>query len=85
MTTQTIIFRSAYVSSSHLNEKIAVLTRWLKSRLPRRCMLVSVGLLVVGLSVPFLMGLTIIPSSLFLGLLGMASACIGCVLTLYYL
>ncbi len=85
MTTQTIIFRSAYISSARLSEQIGALTRWLKSRLPRRCMLISTSLLLAGLGVPFLMGLTIIPASLSLGLIGMASACIGCVLTLYYL
>ncbi len=85
MTTQELVFRSTYVSRSRLREFIAEHTKWLRSILPRPCMLISVGLLLAGLSIPFLMGLTILPSSLFLGFLGMASACIGSVLTLYYL
>ncbi len=85
MTAQTIIFRSAYVSSSRLSEYFAEHAKRLKSRLPRPCMIASVGLLLAGLCIPVLMGLTIIPSSLFLGLLGMACACIGIVLTFYYL
>ena len=85
MTTQTIIFRSAYVSSSRLSEYFVEHAKWLTSHLPRPCMLASVGLLLAGLCVPVLMGLTIIPSSLFLGFLGMASTCSGSVLALYYL
>jgi len=48
-------------------------------------MLISVGLLITGLSVPFLMGLTLIPASFILGFLGMVCTCMGGVLTLYYL
>ncbi len=85
MATQELVFRSTYVSRSRLREFITEHTKWLRSILPRPCMLISVGLLLAGLSIPFLMGLTILPSSLFLGFLGMASASIGSVLTLYYL
>ncbi len=85
MTTQTLIFKSTYLAGSRITEFLAACLKRVERRLPRRCMLISVGMLLAGLSVPFLMGLTLIPSSLFLGFLGMAFASIGCVLTLYYL
>ncbi len=85
MTTSTLVFRSTYVSSSRAHEFLIATTKWVKRWLPRPCMLVSGGLFLVGLSIPFLMGLTIIPSSLFLGFLGMASTCLGGVLIFYYL
>ena len=85
MTTQTLIYRSTYLTSS-LAKDLAVDGRKLvKSLLPRPCMIVSGGLLIAGLGIPFLMGLALIPATLFLGFLGLISTCTGIVLTLYYL
>jgi len=48
-------------------------------------MIVSVGLLLIGLAIPFLMGMALIQASLFLGFVGLIFACAGIVLTFYYL
>jgi hypothetical protein len=85
MTTQTLIYRTIYRSNSPAVEFLLKRIRWAKSFLPRPCMVVSVGLLAIGLCIPFLMGLTLLPASLIIGFLGMAFTCIGIVLTLYYL
>jgi hypothetical protein len=85
VTTQTLIYRTIYQSYSPVVEFFVGRVRRVKSLLPRPCMIVSVGLLAIGLCIPFLMGLTLLPASLFLGFFGMAFACIGIVLTLYYL
>lgn len=83
--TETLVYRSTYLSGSISKE---ILARWgkvIKSYLPRPCMTVSVGLLVGGLCIPFLMGLALIPATVFLGLVGLIATCTGSVLTLYYL
>ncbi len=85
MTTITITYRTTYRARSPLSEFLAEHTRWLESRLPRPCMLVSVGLLLVGLCIPALMAFFIIPASLLVGFIGMVCACLGTVLTFYYL
>jgi hypothetical protein len=85
MATQTLVFRSTHLYSSHAREALAQVIKQVKPLLPRPCMLASVGLILAGLCIPFLMGLELIPISLFLGLIGMVSTCMGIVLTLYYL
>ncbi|HSB67469.1 MAG TPA: hypothetical protein VLD65_12905 [Anaerolineales bacterium] len=85
MTTETLIYRSTYLSNFLSKDWFAGWIKWFKSILPRPCMMVSSGLIIAGLSIPFLMGLTLIPASLFLGFIGMISTCIGIVLTFYYL
>ena len=52
--------------------------------LPRRCMLVSVGLVLAGLGIPLLMVLQLLPASLLLGLVGFGMTVIGGVLALVF-
>ncbi len=85
MATQTLILRSTQRYGSYTREAMAQAIKYIKHWLPRPCMMISTGLLVTGLCIPFLMGLTILPASLFLGFIGMALTCTGVVLTLYYL
>jgi hypothetical protein len=85
MSTETLIYRSTYIAGTLTKELIAGWVKVIKSFLPRRCMVVSVSLLLGGLCIPFLMGFAIIPATLFLGFIGLASTCAGIVLTIYYL
>jgi hypothetical protein len=50
----------------------------------RRCMVISVGLMLLGLSIPALMLFNILPASLLLGFIGLVLIGIGGVLTLVY-
>lgn len=52
--------------------------------LPRPCMIVSHAMLLGGLSVPFLMLLGLLPSSLILAALGLMLTLTGSVLALVY-
>jgi len=85
MATHTLVFRSTQLYGSYTRDVLAQVVKWIKPLLPRPCMMVSVGLIVAGLCIPFLMGLALIPASLLLGFIGMAFTCTGIVLTLYYL
>lgn len=85
MTTQTLVYRSTYVINSIAKDLVANGRKWVKEMLPRPCMLISGGLLFVGLGIPFLMSFALIPGSLFLGFLGLIFTCSGIVLTFYYL
>jgi hypothetical protein len=51
---------------------------------PRRCMVVSVGLILAGMSIPALMILQILPATLLLGFLTLALIATGGVLVLFY-
>jgi len=52
--------------------------------MPRRCMVVSVGMIVAGLGIPALMAFKLLPLSLLLGFVGFALAAVGGVLALVY-
>ena len=52
--------------------------------MPRRCMVVSVGLIFAGMSIPMLMLVLALPLSLLLGFLGFALAATGGVLSLIF-
>lgn len=49
---------------------------------PRLCMLISVGLILLGLSLPTLMVLEIIPANLLLDFLGFGLVSVGTIMTL---
>lgn len=84
MTAQSMILRSAYRSSTFANELVARCRKWVINHLPRRCMLISIGLVIAGLGIPFLMALELIPITFFLGFLGLAFTSVGSILILYY-
>lgn len=52
--------------------------------MPRRCMVVSVGLILAGIGIPALMVFKLLPVSLFLGFVGFALMAVGGVLALVY-
>jgi hypothetical protein len=51
---------------------------------PRRCMVVSVGMILAGLSIPLLMAIELLPVTLFLGFVGFALAAAGGLLALIF-
>jgi hypothetical protein len=52
--------------------------------MPRRCMVVSVGMILAGLGIPALMVFKLLPVSLLLGFAGFALVAVGGVLALVY-
>jgi len=52
---------------------------------PRPHLISSVGLLLIGLGIPFLMLLELMPITLFLGMVSLALIATGGLLSLYYL
>lgn len=54
----------------------------IEALLPRRCMLVSGGLFLVGVGIPFLMAIGLLPVNFLLGLIGFAATATGGVLAL---
>jgi hypothetical protein len=55
-----------------------------KSHGPRRCMVVSVGLIFSGLGIPFLMAIGLLPITLLLGLVGLGLAAGGGIMALIF-
>jgi O-antigen/teichoic acid export membrane protein len=51
---------------------------------PRRCMLVSVALILAGLCIPLLMALELLPVTLLLGFIALALIATGSLLVLLY-
>jgi len=51
---------------------------------PRRSMVISVGMIVAGIGIPTLMLFQLLPASLLLGFTGVALIAVGGVLTLFY-
>lgn len=56
----------------------------LERLMPRRCMVVSVGMMLAGLGIPVLMIFKVLPLSLLLGFVGLALIAVGGVLALVY-
>lgn len=52
--------------------------------MPRRCMVVSVGMIFAGIGIPALMAVKLLPVSLLLGFMGFALVAVGGVLALVY-
>ena len=65
--------------------RLSLIKKWdnfIENLLPRRCMLVSVGLILSGLSLPMLIAVGLLPATWLLAFLGFALAAIGGVLAL---
>lgn len=80
MTTLTQNYRSNTI-------RIAFVRKWdifLEKLMPRRCMVVSVGMILAGLGIPALMVFKLLPVSLLLGFAGFALVAVGGVLALVY-
>ena len=52
--------------------------------MPRRCMVVSVGMILAGVGIPALMIFEILPVSMFLGFMSLALIAVGGVLALVF-
>lgn len=68
-------------------QRVALTWKWdefIERLIPRRCMLVSVGLILAGLSIPALMLIHLLPASFFLGFVGFALAATGGVMALTF-
>jgi hypothetical protein len=57
---------------------------FIEKLIPRRCMVVSVGLIFAGTSIPLLMAVQLLPVTLLLGFVGFALVATGGVLTLIF-
>ncbi len=57
---------------------------FLERLMPRRCMVISVGMILAGMGVPVLMVFKVLPVTLLLGFVGFALVAVGGVLTLVY-
>lgn len=58
--------------------------RVIKHHGPRRCMVVSVGLIFCGLGIPLLMAIGLLPVTLLLGLLGLVVTAAGGLMALIF-
>jgi hypothetical protein len=56
----------------------------IEKMMPRRCMVVSVGMIFAGLGIPALMVFKLLPISLVLAFVGLALAAVGGVLALVF-
>ena len=57
---------------------------FIENLLPRRCMVVSVGLILAGLGIPLLMAVHLLPVNFLLGFVGFALTVTGGVLALVF-
>ena len=57
---------------------------FIEKLIPRRCMVVSVGLIFAGMSIPLLMAVQLLPVTLFLGFVGFALVATGGVMALIF-
>jgi hypothetical protein len=68
-------------------QRVALTWKWdefIEKHIPRRCMLVSVGLILAGMSIPALMLIHLLPVTFFLGFVGFALAATGGIMALTY-
>lgn len=84
MAVRTSTYPHYTVHRSIIRPYLMKLYEWVSCHTPRPHMLLSVGLLLLGLFIPLLMLLEIIPTSLFFGLIGFALTFSGGILALYY-
>ena len=85
MATQTVAYKPVLVHSMLAKSFARKFDQLFNRLIPRPRMLLSVGLLLLGLGIPFLMLIKLIPVSLLLGFMGFAFIGIGGVLTLCFM
>ena len=78
MATLTHSFKLRHVRVAFTEKRDRIIERLM----PRRCMLVSTGLILAGLSIPVLMILDVLPITLLLGFIGFALGATGGVMAL---
>jgi hypothetical protein len=79
MTTLTQTYHRPHTLQLTIAKKV---DKTIEALLPRRCMVISVSLVLSGLGIPFLMVIGLLPVNLLLGFLGFALTMTGVVLAL---
>ncbi len=85
VTTFTLTYKNRWMINSFMLETVSHFERIIKRLTPRPCILTSIGLSLIGWSIPLLMLLELIPSTFVLGLIGLALAATGSILLIIYL
>lgn len=80
MATLSQAFPTTFARRAFFNKRDELIEKLM----PRRCMVVSVGLIFAGMSIPMLMLVQVLPLSLLLAFLGFALAATGGVLSLIF-
>jgi hypothetical protein len=80
MATLTQIYKPDLARITFINKR----DEFIEKLIPRRCMVVSVGLILAGLSISMLMAVQLLQLSFLLGFVGFALIGTGGVLTLIY-
>lgn len=80
MATLTQNFRPSATRIVFAKKRDALIERFM----PRRCMVVSVGMILAGIGIPVLMVFRLLPVSMFLGFICLALIAVGGVLSLVY-
>ncbi len=84
MATQTVAYKPVVFRSTLTKSFARKFDELFRRFIPRPCMILSVGLVLIGLGIPFLMLIDLLPTSLLLGFVGLAFIGIGGSLTLYF-
>lgn len=85
MATRTLIYKPAMTHNSFSQTLFRICAAAIKKLTPRPHMISSAGLLLVGLGIPLLMLLELIPVSIFLGSISLALIAAGGLLIVYYI
>ena len=85
MAAHTLTYKPWLIHSALVQAPATQLYKFVKRLIPQPRMLFSAGLLLVGWSIPLLMLLELIPTTLFFSFVGFALAATGSVLLLFYL
>jgi len=85
MATRTLIYKPAMTHNSFSQTLFMICTAAIKRLTPRPHMISSTGLLLVGLGIPLLMLLELIPATIFLGFIALALIAAGSLLIVYYI
>jgi hypothetical protein len=80
MTTLSQAYPAALARRAYIKKR----DEFIEKLMPRRCMVVSVGLIFAGMSIPMLMLVQVLPLSLILGFLGFALVAAGGVLSFIF-
>jgi hypothetical protein len=80
MAALTQLYRPTLAHIAFIKKRDAFIERFK----PRRCMMVSVGLILAGMCLPMLMILGLLPATLFLAFVGFALTAAGGGLALFY-
>jgi len=85
MVTQILTYKPISIHRSFSQTLVLKFAALVRRVTPRPHAISSAGLLLVGLGIPFLMLLELIPATLLLGFFAFALITTGCLLLLYYI